>query len=86
MRKNDWNSFEKMYHQLLQQLSLHGMRREQGQTLLDFAKKVDKDIGTNHMTDLTKVYQQGFYGNNKTEINYASIRESWEYLINRISG
>lgn len=86
MRKNDWNSFEKMYHQLLQQLSLHGMRREQGQTLLDFAKKVDKDIGTNHMTDLTKVYQQGFYGNNKTELNYASIRESWEYLINRISG
>ena len=86
LRKNDWNSFEKMYHQLLQQLSLHGVRREQGQTLLDFAQKVDKDVGNTHMTNLTKMYQQGFYGNNKKELNFVSIRESWEYLINRISG
>ncbi|QEY22077.1 transglutaminase [Psychrobacillus sp. AK 1817] len=86
LRKNDWNSFEKMYHQLLRQLSRRGLVREQGQTLMDFARKVDKDFGDTHMIRLTKAYQQGFYGNNKTELNYASIRESWEYLINQLSG
>ena len=86
MRKNDWNTFEKMYHQLLKELNRYGLKREQGQTLMDFAKQVDINFGDRHMRRLTSTYENGFYGNNKDDVNYALMRESWENLINQLSG
>lgn len=86
MRKNDWVTFEKMYHQLLKQLDAYGMKREQGQTLSAYAKYVDSGFGETHMRKLTDAYEKGLYGNNREGINYESMRESWEYLINQLSG
>ncbi|WP_313893486.1 transglutaminase domain-containing protein [Psychrobacillus sp.] len=86
MKKNNWEAFEKMYHQLLKQLSLHGVKREQGETLTDYAKRIDSYFGGNYMNRLTNAYEKGFYGGNKEEINYASMRENWEKLINQLSG
>lgn len=86
MKKNDWDTFEKMYHQLLRQLDSYGLGKDQGQTLADYAKRIDEYFGDTHMRKLTSVYEKGFYGNNKDEIHFASMRESWENLINQLSG
>lgn len=86
MRKNDWDTFEKMYHQLLKQLNAYGMTREQGQTLSAYAKYVDASLGETHMRKLTAAYEKGLYGNNREGIDYISMRESWENLINQLSG
>lgn len=86
MRKNDWDTFEKMYHQLLKQLDGYGMAREQGQTLSAYAKYVDAGLGETHMRILTAAYEKGLYGNNRDGIDYISMRESWENLINQLSG
>lgn len=86
MRKNDWDTFEKMYHQLLKQLDRYGMTREQGQTLSAYAKYVDASFGETHMRKLTAAYEKGLYGNNREGIDYVSMKESWENLINQLSG
>ncbi|QFG00304.1 transglutaminase [Psychrobacillus glaciei] len=86
MRKDDWETFEKMYLQLLKQLNLYGLAREQGQTLSAYAKKVDTDFGGNHMKKLTSFYEKGIYGGNRESIDYKQMRESWENLINQLSG
>ena len=65
MRKNDWDTFEKMYHQLLKQLDAYGITREQGQTLSAYAKYVDASFGETHMRKLTAAYEKGLYGNNR---------------------
>ncbi|KQL35383.1 DUF4129 domain-containing transglutaminase family protein [Psychrobacillus sp. FJAT-21963] len=86
IRKNDWDTFEKMYHQLLKQLSSYGLDKDQGQTLTDYAKKIDTYFGGSHMKRLTQTYERGFYGDNRNEIDYTLMRESWENLINQLSG
>ncbi|MFJ8066273.1 DUF4129 domain-containing transglutaminase family protein [Psychrobacillus sp. NPDC096426] len=85
IRKNDWETFEKMYHQLLRQLHSYGYVKEQGQTLTDYATRIDGYFSGNHMKKLTRAYEEGFYGGNKLEINYLLMRESWENLINQLS-
>ncbi|TQR19628.1 transglutaminase TgpA family protein [Psychrobacillus vulpis] len=86
IRKNDWYTFEKMYHQLLKQLSFYGLGKEQGQTLMDYAQQIDAYFGDKNMRNLTSVYEKGFYGGNREDINYKKMRESWENLINQLSG
>ena len=65
MRKNDWESYEKMYHQLLWLLKLYGLEREQGQTLSSYAKTIDTYFGGNDMRKLTDAYEKGFYGDDQ---------------------
>ncbi len=86
LRKENWNSFEQSYHHLLKQLALYGIERRDGQTLKTYAKYVDSFFGSNDMRDLTKAYEKGFYGGNIDKHEWAKLRESWEYLINRTSG
>lgn len=86
MRKDEWDTFEKMYHQLLKQLAAYGITREQGQTLASYAKYVDSSFGETDMRKLTAAYEKGLYGNYRKDIDYKSMRESWENLINQLSG
>ncbi|MET0786078.1 MAG: transglutaminase domain-containing protein [Paenisporosarcina sp.] len=86
LRKENWNSFEQSYHRLLKQLSLYGIERREGQTLKTYAKYVDSFFGSNDMRELTSAYEKGFYGKKIDKHEWAKLRESWEYLINRTSG
>jgi transglutaminase-like putative cysteine protease len=86
LRKENWHSFEQSYHRLLKQLELYGVERREGQTLQTYAKYVDTFFGSNDMRSLTKAYEKGFYGGEIDKHEWAKLRESWEYLINRTSG
>lgn len=80
------DTFELLYLRLLKMLELQGLKRNEGQTLQDFAKEVDAYFGTDDMFELTKAYEQFIYGRDQKGIDFKKVKESWEYLINRCSG
>ena len=86
LRKENWQSFETSYHRLLNQLSLFGIKRGEGQTLQAYAIYVDGFFGTGDMKKLTTAYERGFYGSEIESHEWVQLRESWENLINRTSG
>lgn len=82
-KKIDESSFESFYLNLLKLLEMKGFKRKDGQTLEAYAKDVDSYYGTNHMSNITKAYEQFIYAKNSTNIDFSKMKESWEYLINR---
>lgn len=78
-------NFEKMYRLLLRYLNRYGLPRDPGYTLTRYSGQVDTYFGGEHMRILTKEYEQLLYGKHQLQ-NPERLRESWEYLINRLSG
>lgn len=77
--------FEQMYRRLLKMLALYGLPKEPGYTLTRYANQIDNYFGGDHMRKLTGEYERSLYGKGTTE-SPEHLRESWEYLINRLSG
>lgn len=77
--------FEQMYRRLLKMLALYGLPKEPGYTLTRYANQIDNYFGGDHMRKLTGEYERVLYGKRSAE-NPEHLRESWEYLINRLSG
>lgn len=78
-------TFEKAYLRLLKQLELYGIKREEGQTLMSYARYIDSFFGTKEMTKLTSSYEQSIYGGRPETVEWDELKESWENLINRTS-
>lgn len=85
-KEADWSTFDSSYHVLTKQLSRIGLRRRDGETLRAFAERVDAALETEEMKKLTSVYEQHIYSNQSQDINFAELKESWEYLIYRTIG
>ncbi|KGR77221.1 transglutaminase-like domain-containing protein [Ureibacillus sinduriensis] len=81
----DESTFESAFLQLLKLLELKGFKRKNGQTLQTFAKEMDAYFETSHMSKLTKCYEQTIYSDNASKVDITQMKESWEYLINRIT-
>lgn len=77
--------FEQMYRRLLKMLALYGLPKEPGYTLTRYANQIDNYFGGDHMRKLTGEYERSLYGKGTAE-SPDHLRESWEYLINRLSG
>lgn len=84
-RRNGKQTFEKAYLRLLKQLDLYGIKREDGQTLMSYARYIDSFFGTKEMTRLTASYEQSVYGGQPETVEWSELKESWENLINRTS-
>lgn len=82
-KEADWSTFDSSYHVLTKQLSRIGLRRRDGETLRAFAERVDAALETEEMKKLTSVYEQRIYSKQPQEVDFAKLKESWEYLINR---
>lgn len=82
----NWASFMYAYRVLLKQLALCGLKRQPGETLHAFAEKVDRQFGTDDMCKLTDAYEIYIYSQNPENVDFAKLKESWEYLINRTTG
>lgn len=80
---NDPKNFEDGYLVLLKQLERIYLKRGTDETLQQFAKRVDKQLNTTKMTELTVIYEQVIYAGNKLNYDTTEVKESWEYLINR---
>ncbi|MBO1909892.1 DUF4129 domain-containing protein, partial [Microvirga sp. 3-52] len=82
---NDWAKYSKRYGSLLKQLHRFGLKRRNGETLLQYAIQVDAHFGGDSMQRLTTAYEKGIYGENRTEHDWLRLQELWEDLINRTS-
>lgn len=85
-RKNGNQTFERAYLRLLKQLDLYGIKREDGQTLMAYARYIDSFFGTSEMTRLTSSYERSVYGGQQETVEWSELQESWEKLINRTTG
>ncbi|MER2121338.1 MAG: transglutaminaseTgpA domain-containing protein [Solibacillus sp.] len=79
-------SFEEAYFVLLKQLERIHLKRGQDETLQQFAMRVDRQLDTTKMSELTAFYERLIYAKKTDQMNTTEMKEIWEYLINRTSG
>lgn len=77
---------DSLYHQLSQHLARQNLKRAPYETLQQFAKRVDNDLGTDEMTIFIAIYERSIYSKQLTETDAIKMKESLEYLINRSTG
>lgn len=75
--------FERSYHYLLRVLTHHGIAREPGQTLREYAEKVDGKLETDQMKQLTAIYEKILYRNDKDFIDAKKAHKLWEDMLKR---
>ena len=78
----DVSSFEEGYLVLLKQLERIYLKRRTEETLQQFAKRVDRQLETTKMSELTAIYEQVIYAGNTHNFATDEVKEIWEYLIN----
>ncbi len=81
----DATTFEDGYFVLIKQLERIHLKRNDNETLQQFAKRVDAQLETTKMAELTAVYEQIIYAGKARQFDTSKVKESWEYLINRTS-
>ncbi|MEW8969549.1 transglutaminaseTgpA domain-containing protein [Mesobacillus jeotgali] len=76
---------EKAYIALLKQLGRYGIKRENGQTLRDYANYVDSFFSTNEMRWLTEKYEEYLYRGDQDENIWQDAKKYWEFMIRKVS-
>ena len=82
--RTDEAAFEEAFKHLLKLLALHGYTIKSGQTLREFAMKVDHALGTKDMAKLVKHYEETQYYHASSE-RWLESKESWESIVRSIS-
>jgi transglutaminase-like putative cysteine protease len=85
-KKKEPDIFPKAYLSLLKQLERYGIKKQNGQTLREFANYVDSFFETSSMRRLTEHYERSIYSGQKMGIKWEETRELWENLIKKTSG
>ncbi|MFT0803625.1 transglutaminase domain-containing protein [Bacillus swezeyi] len=81
--RRDDTVFFKAYEELLRQLKRKGMKKQEGQTLREFAKAVDDRFQNTDMTSLTLRYERALYRKENAAELWNDSAELWENLIKR---
>lgn len=79
-------NFMTTYTVLVAQFARFGYDRRTGETLKQYAKRIDEAYATTKMQELTEIYEQLVYSESGQSANYEQLHESWEYLINLTTG
>lgn len=74
---------EKAYIVLLKQLRTYGLKREDGQTLRDYASYVDSFFATSDMRRLTAKYEEYLYRGEREEDMWQDVKKHWENMIRK---
>ncbi|RHW31476.1 transglutaminase [Neobacillus notoginsengisoli] len=80
--KND-DQFGKAYLTLLEQLKRFGLKRDEGQTLRNYAGYIDRFFATKEMGKLTARYEQFLYRKELPEGTWLETKQLWENLIKK---
>ncbi|TMW71090.1 DUF4129 domain-containing transglutaminase family protein [Alteribacter natronophilus] len=76
--------FTNAYHRALWLLDNEGIPRAEGETLREYARRVDHITGTMAMGRLTERYERMTYGGREEERNWREDKASWEELVNSL--
>lgn len=79
-------SLEQAYSDLLKVLAMHGLKKADGETLQQFAKRVDAQLGEHHMKEFVAHYERYIYDPSVETMQWDKLKESWQYLINKVRG
>lgn len=79
----DERSFQEAYHFLLKVLKHKGLKKNNDQTLREFARVVDVQYDTNAMSRLTDYVEQMLYKNERIKAPSDEVIQLWEDLINK---
>ncbi|HET7628884.1 MAG TPA: transglutaminase domain-containing protein [Bacillales bacterium] len=82
--KNDEDTFQEAYEQLLKLLPLFGLTRGNQQTLREFAVKVDQALGTVEMKELTVAYERLAYRGGTSSAAWQETKVMWDTIIKRL--
>ncbi|ASK61194.1 hypothetical protein CFK37_02790 [Virgibacillus phasianinus] len=81
--KNEKN-YQDAYHFLLKQLAHKGLPKESGQTLREYAGRIDRRFDTGTMGELTNSYEEILYTKTRDSIEFNKLSQLWKDLIKRI--
>ncbi|MCP6681929.1 DUF4129 domain-containing transglutaminase family protein [Bacillus nakamurai] len=82
-RRTDEDAFFDAYAALLRQLKRKGYGRGDGETLRDFAARIDAAYETEDMSELTLRYERALYRNDNPAELWNESRQLWENIIKR---
>ncbi|MDS9998569.1 DUF4129 domain-containing transglutaminase family protein [Bacillus atrophaeus] len=82
-RRTDKEVFFEAYDALLRQLKRKGKGIQKGETLRDYAAKIDAAYGSEEMSELTHRYERALYRNDDSTALWNDSKELWENLIKR---
>lgn len=69
------------YQRLLWILANEGFPRDEGETLREYAKRIDFMLNTQAMAKLTKTYEKIYYGGYEPEGDWSELQKDWEEVI-----
>lgn len=84
IRRQDEGAFLPAYERLLWLLRYVGCERNGGETLREYAKRMDDLFSTNEMLVLTKEYERIMYGGKSLDGSWTTQKANWEALIRKI--
>lgn len=80
----DEKTYQEAYHFLLKLLARKGLPKESGQTLREYAKRVDMRFESKSMRKLTNSYEQILYTNVNNTGDMVKLTQLWKNLIKRV--
>ncbi len=85
LKSSKENIYMKAYERLLWLLALNGYNRLDGETLREYARRIDQQLSSTEMQQLTLYYEKLYYGKGKEEHLWEKHRGAWEVLVKKMS-
>ncbi|MCE7792594.1 transglutaminase domain-containing protein [Salipaludibacillus sp. CUR1] len=77
--------FSTAYRRLLWILENEGLPRGEGETLREYAKRVDLVLSSQAMMKLTKLYEKVYYGGYEPDGEWEALQTEWEELVKSLN-
>jgi hypothetical protein len=82
-KRTDDLALDVAFHRLLKLLALNGYKKKENQTLREFAREVDKSLGTYEMGKIVTQIEKRHY-HKPTPDQWMESKEFWEKMINKL--
>lgn len=83
--RKDKLSLKQIFETLFSLLKNKGLKIQSGETLREYAERVDHQLGTDEMKKMMEIYEKVLYSDSKSrEEDMAAVHELWENLIKKI--
>lgn len=85
LKANGGIFYVKAYHRLLWLLDFNGHKRLNGETLREYALRIDELFDGSQMMELTLIYEKLYYGNRSERHLWEEKKGQWVWLVGKIS-
>ncbi|PRO66262.1 transglutaminase TgpA family protein [Alkalicoccus urumqiensis] len=74
-------TFSQGYRRLEWMLQKEGLQRRNGETIREFGERVDRELHTSAMKDLSAAYEKEVYGGSREGVSWSTYQTQWEKII-----